>query len=108
LSDTIFKLIDTTLLILKNDTTIKTKKSNCEDCSIISIKAIFKNDTIRIFQAGSEINKIFIPIIERLQIFLDSSSHTKISTLNWETQRQILPPPVPPPILNKTKFKTPN
>ena len=107
LPDSIFKLIDTTLLVLRNDTTIKSKVSNCSDCSAVSLKAIFTNDTIRIFQAGDDIDKIFMPVISILQAFIGNSHHTEIAALNWDTQSQILPPSVLPPGLDKTKFKSP-
>jgi hypothetical protein len=103
LPDKILKLIDTTLSMTKMDSTIKTK-NDCSDCSIISIKAIFKKDTIRIFQSGHDIDIRFMPLVKSLETFLDSSHHTTISTLNWETQKGVFPPPILP---DNTKFKSP-
>jgi hypothetical protein len=98
-SDSIFKFIDSTLFVIKNDTTIKTKANNCSDCSLVSLKAIINSDTIRIFQAGNDIDRKILPLVNKLKSFINNPQYTKVSAFNWETQQEVLPPTKPPPPL---------
>jgi hypothetical protein len=102
LPDSISRLIDTTLLKIISDTTVKSKDDGCEDCAIIALQAIIGTDTISIHQIG-DIDKRLWPVIRTLQYFVDSNNHpTMHAILFLETQKAVFPPP--PPLLNNRKF----
>ncbi len=100
LPDNIFHLIDTTLMILQNDTTIKSNYNYCDDCDLIALKAIKGQDTIEIFQVG-EISMPFKRFINEIEPFLDNAKHQYFNAfMTLETARQVAPP-LPPEIKEK-------
>jgi len=103
LPDSLMLLIDTTLLKILSDTSIKSKDDGCVDCSIFAMQTIIGKDTIIIHQIGN-INKVFWPVIKTIERFVDSVNHaTMRATLFLESQRIVLPPPLPP-TSNDKKF----
>jgi hypothetical protein len=107
LPDSIVRLIDTTLLKIISDTSIKSKDDGCVDCSIVAMQTIIGKDTITIHQIGN-INKVFWPVIKTLEKFIDSVNHpTMPAKLFLESQRIAFPPPLPP-TSNERKFLPPD
>jgi hypothetical protein len=93
--DSICRLIDSTLLLIKNDTSGRSKIITCDDCSIVFIKTITAKDTIDFFQSG-DINPGIMRMVSQLEYFIDSSKHTAVNALMLlETARELRPPPPP-------------
>ena len=93
LPDTISNMIDTAFLKILNDKSIKSKNEKCADCSILAIKIIANNDTLRIIQTN-DLEKFFYPLINNLQKFIDSSKHQYIHAfIRLETESIVSPPP---------------
>ena len=102
LPDTIFNLLDTTFLRIRNDDNIKSKDGGCVDCSVLAIKIISGGDTTRINQTGY-LDNLFSPVIKSLQRFIDSSEHNKIQAIVLLDTKLIISPR--PPKIEKAKIK---
>ena len=101
--DSIIEIIDTVLLKIISDTTIKSKDNGCVDCSILAMQTVVGKDTFTIHQIGN-IDKTFWPLLKTLPNFIDNDEHAKMcAELFLETQKIIFPPPLPP-ISNHRKF----
>ena len=104
LPDSVFKILNMNALLLFNDKTITNKNKECWDCSEISILATFKNDTVRLLQKGDISDRVFFPLIEVIQKYLETSRSSwklhPFPQLFFETVKPILaplPPQVEPP-----------
>jgi hypothetical protein len=95
LPDSVFNVINTSILKIVDDTTVNSKDDGCVDCSLLAMKAIIKGDTLKIYQVGV-ISNILSHISESLQTFIRKSDHSVIhSVLFLETQKAVSPPPSP-------------
>ncbi|MFZ1799295.1 MAG: hypothetical protein WAU24_05470 [Chitinophagaceae bacterium] len=93
LPDSIFKMVDTISLKIQSNKNIKSKVKSCVDCSVLAMMIITKNDTIRI-KPNEDFDKLFYPLINNLQKFIDSSKHQYIHAfIRLETESIVSPPP---------------
>ena len=101
LPDSVFEVINKNALVLFTDKTITNKNKECNDCSEISILATFKNDTVRLLQKGDISDRVFFPVVEAINNYLETSrSNWKLNRfpqLLFETIDSILPP-LPPKV----------
>jgi hypothetical protein len=101
LPDSVFKIINENAFLLFNDKTITNKNRECWDCSEISILATFQDDTVRLLQKGDVSDRVFFPLIEAINKYLETSrSSWKLNPFPqvlFETVKPILPP-LPPPV----------
>ena len=101
LPDTIYQIINTTVLRVRSDSTIKSKDKGCVDCPVIAVKIVSKNDTIRISQAG-DLSNIFFSLLKSLETFINSGRHQSIqSVLLLETKSIVTPQP---PKIEENKY----
>lgn len=100
LPDSIFNTIKETAQKIKDDKNVKSNAIECNDCAVISIKLINNRDTIRIKQSGN-LNSHFIPLINTLQHFIDSSHHQTIQAfIQMDKKSSVIPPP---PLIEQNK-----
>lgn len=108
--DSIFSLINNSARSIKRDTSLKILGRSCIDCSDFCIKLIVEGDTIRIRQDGGHIKKMFWPMINSLQLFVDSAKHNSIKSgfllHDFETYWTIHPMPSPAPGFYKHKKRS--
>lgn len=101
LPDSVFEIINKNAFLLFNDKPTTNKNKECNDCSEISILATFKNDTVRLLQKGDISDRVFFPVVEAINNYLETSrSSWKLNPfpqLLFETIDSILPP-VPPKV----------
>ena len=108
LPDSVFDIINKNALLLFNDSTITNKNRECFDCSEISILTTLKGDTVRLLQKGDVSDRVFFPVVEAINNYLETSrSSWKLypfphSQLLFETSKSILPP-LPPPVQPTSK-----
>jgi hypothetical protein len=112
LPDSVFEIIKKNAFLLFNDSSIANKNSECLDCSEISILTTLNDDTVRLFQKGDVSDRVFFPVAEAINNYLETSrSSWKLypfphSQLLFETSKSIsppLPPPVQPPPKERKK-----
>lgn len=98
LPDSIFKSIDTTILLLQKDTMIKSINEACFDCDALAINVKVGHDTIQIVQYG-QISDPLMKVAKQLNSFTDSSNHNYINAyLYLKTAEEELP--LPPKVEN--------
>jgi hypothetical protein len=95
LTDSIIRLIDTTLPELFSDTTIKSENRRCSDCSVVDLYGITGKDTISIYQAGAISGHLW-PIIQTIRYLIDSIQHEKVHSILFLRTQEAISPPLPP------------
>jgi hypothetical protein len=75
LPDSIFRMIDTLCYKMSIDS-IRSNDIGCYDCSVLYVKMINHDDTLRIKQTNRIDN--FLPLIKSLETLIDSGKHKTI------------------------------
>lgn len=75
LPDSIFRTIDTTVSLIRSDTTIRSINEPCSDCDLLAINIKVDNDTIEIVQ-HDQISKPLREVVKQLEFFMDKSKYT--------------------------------
>jgi hypothetical protein len=102
LPDTLFNLLDTAYAKICIDRSIRYKDGSCIDCSAVAVKIVANGDTTRVNQSG-DMDKLFYPLINELQRFIDSGKHERMrGVVICETRAIVVPPP---PLIGSPKQK---
>ncbi len=98
LPDSIFKKVDTLTRQLKSIRSLNPDSNYCDDCAEVSIMAITRTDTTRVFMAG-DINDRTGKLIEQLEAYKKSSTLHQLAVTYFylATMKDVLPP-IPPRI----------
>ncbi len=99
LPDSIFQVINRKAAQLFQDKSVKSNQNDCYNCPIVSVLSVYKSDTVRILQKGIRNDKLFFPIIESLEKYLDSNKIYRAIKYDgmecFETMTKLIPPPPP-------------
>lgn len=102
LPDTLFSLVEATVYKIKSDTTLKSRKKECFDCSVTTVRIISNTDDtliIRNLKFGYLNN-----LINQLQNFKDTNKQQKVWSKFFEESPlipRVLPPKISPDFIKK-------
>jgi hypothetical protein len=106
LPDSLYKLINSVVSEVRTNESIKSTHDQCIDCSVLAIKIVKDNDTIKLRQSG-QLSKVFYPVIDSLQSFLKTGTHEKINARIYMLETSLMAVP-PPESIGSKKNKTNN
>lgn len=99
LPDTLFALVESNVLKIKGDTSLKSQEKKCFDCSVTTVRIIsHTNDTLIIRNMKYGYLK---SLIQPLKTFKDTNKHQKIWSIFFD-ESPLIPTELPPLISPKT------